>query len=138
MKYRLLDVLACPICKNFPLKLIVFKEESNKLERKVEKVECELYCGLKESYISKINLTVEDCEACLKKSIVDGLLICEKCKRWYPIVEEIPQMLPDELRNEKEDLSFLMKYESLVPKEVKEEGVPFNLSKAKRNGRIST
>jgi len=40
-------------------------------------------------------------------------------------------MLPDELRNEKEDLSFLMKYESLVPKEVKEEGVPFNLSKTK-------
>ena len=38
-------------------------------------------------------------------------------------------MLPDELRNEKEDLSFLMKYESLVPKEVKEEGVPFNLSR---------
>ncbi len=133
MKYRLLDILACPICKTFPLKLIVFKvEESNKFSRKVEKVECELYCGLKENYISKLSLTLEDCEACSRKSVVDGLLICEKCKRWYPIVEEIPQMLPDELRNEEEDLKFLLKYESLVPKEVKEEGIPFNILRARR------
>jgi predicted alternative tryptophan synthase beta-subunit len=60
-------------------------------------------------------------------------LICEKCKRWYPIVEEIPQMLPDELRNEKEDLKFLLKYENLVPKEVKEEGIPFNLLKTRHS-----
>ncbi|MFQ6076000.1 MAG: Trm112 family protein [Candidatus Bathyarchaeia archaeon] len=63
-----------------------------------------------------------------KEEIVEGLLVCPSCSRWYPIIDEIPHMLPDELRESGEDLSFLRKFKNRVPKEVLEEGKPFNLS----------
>ncbi|MEM0275213.1 MAG: Trm112 family protein, partial [Nitrososphaerota archaeon] len=37
MKYRLMDLLACPICKKFPLKLIVFTEFSIKPSEKISR-----------------------------------------------------------------------------------------------------
>ena len=42
-----------------------------------------------------------------KEEIVEGVIICPKCLRWYPIRDEIPEMLPDELREEKDELPFL-------------------------------
>ena len=33
-----------------------------------------------------------------------GILFCQKCNRWYPIYEGIPQLLPDNQRNEKEEI----------------------------------
>ncbi len=62
-----------------------------------------------------------------KEEIVEGLIICSKCNRWYPIREEIPEMLPDELRKEVEDLPFLKKYRDRVPEKIIKEGKPFNL-----------
>jgi uncharacterized protein YbaR (Trm112 family) len=88
LKRRLLDILACPICKYFPLELLVFEE---------------------------------------KEEIDEGLLICKNCNRWYPIIESIPHMLPDELRDEREDLEFLKKWEEKVPEPVLRNGKPFNL-----------
>ena len=88
MKRRLLDILACPICKNFPLELSVFEE---------------------------------------KEEIDEGILVCSNCCRWYPIIESIPHMLPDELRDEKEDLSFLKKWKERVPESVLKNGKPFTL-----------
>jgi uncharacterized protein YbaR (Trm112 family) len=90
MKRKLMEILACPIDKHYPLKLHVFEE---------------------------------------KEEIVEGLIICPKCNRWFPIIDEIPHMLPDELREAKEDLAFLEKWRSRVPKKVLEEGKPFNLGK---------
>jgi len=29
-----------------------------------------------------------------KEEIVEGVIICPKCLRWYPIRDEIPEMLP--------------------------------------------
>ncbi|MCG2867413.1 MAG: Trm112 family protein, partial [Vulcanisaeta sp.] len=46
MKYRLMDVLACPYCKTFPLTLVVLREKGYP-ERKYEwskKPFCEEYC----------------------------------------------------------------------------------------------
>jgi uncharacterized protein YbaR (Trm112 family) len=60
-----------------------------------------------------------------------GLLVCPECGRWYPIgsaVETIPEMLPDDLREEERDLEWLEKWRELVPKPVLDEGRPFNLS----------
>ncbi|MEM4000882.1 MAG: Trm112 family protein, partial [Saccharolobus sp.] len=47
MKYRLMDLLACPMCKHFPLKLFVFseKEIDRKLSQEDKKPLCELYCA---------------------------------------------------------------------------------------------
>ena len=62
-----------------------------------------------------------------RAEIEDGIMICDKCKRWYPISESIPQMLPDNLRVEKNELLFLKKWKEKIPQEVMSEGIPFNL-----------
>ncbi len=62
-----------------------------------------------------------------KEEVVEGLIVCPKCSRWYPIRDEIPEMLPDELRKEKEDLPFLKKWREKVPEKTLLEGKPFNL-----------
>lgn len=61
------------------------------------------------------------------EEIVEGLIICSQCLRWYPIREEIPEMLPDELRKEGRDLPFLKKWKEEVPEEILTEGQPFTL-----------
>ena len=62
-----------------------------------------------------------------KEEITEGLLVCPECNRWYPISDEIPQMLPDDLREAKEDLEWLRKWEARVPVEVRSKGKPFRL-----------
>ena len=61
-----------------------------------------------------------------QEEIVEGLISCKKCKRGYPIIEEIPFMLPDELRNGKDDLPFLKKWKNKFPQEFLKEGKPYN------------
>lgn len=127
MKYRLMDLLACPIDKDFPLKLIVFQEEERNVEYKPDGVLCELYCGLKDVNVKGSGISVEECSRCMREEILNGILICSKCNRWYPILDEIPQLLPDELREPEEDLSFLKKYAEKIPRSILEGGKPFNL-----------
>ena len=61
--------------------------------------------------------------------ITEGVIICPKCLRWYPIREEIPEMLTDELREENDELPFLRKWKQKFPKEILSQGKPFNLGK---------
>ncbi len=91
LKRKLLDILACPIDKYYPLVLSEFNADGDK--------------------------------------IVDGMLLCTKCDRFYPIIEEIPIMLPDELRNRDEDLAFLQKWASKLPERVVYEGKPVHLER---------
>jgi uncharacterized protein YbaR (Trm112 family) len=67
--------------------------------------------------------------------IAEGVIICPKCNRWYPIREEIPEMLPDELREEKDELPFLRKWKNKIPKKILYEGKPFNLEKGTQKKR---
>ncbi|TFF98024.1 MAG: Trm112 family protein, partial [Promethearchaeota archaeon] len=46
----------------------------------------------------------------VETEIEAGLLLCEKCNRWYPIIDTIPRMLPDEYRSKEEELEFLKAY----------------------------
>jgi uncharacterized protein len=86
---KLLDILACPIDKHYPLELLEFSVR--------------------------------------EEVIVDGVLLCSECGRYYPIVEEIPVMLPDNLRNKKDDLAFLGKWSSRLPEKVVHGGKPWSL-----------
>jgi uncharacterized protein YbaR (Trm112 family) len=88
---RLLDLLACPIDKYYPL---------------------ELY---------ELNTN--------KEVIVDGVLVCTKCGRYYPIIDEIPVMLPDDLRQKDEDIAFLSKWSHQLPEKIVFMGKPFHLEK---------
>jgi uncharacterized protein YbaR (Trm112 family) len=90
MQRRLLDILACPIDKHYPLQLIELQSR--------------------------------------QETIVEGVLLCDQCKRFYPIIDEIPVMLPDELRNKKEDLEFLGRWREKLPKQVVEGSLPYGLS----------
>ena len=89
MKRRLMEILACPIDKHYPLELHVFEE---------------------------------------KEEIIEGLLVCTQCLRWYPIIDEIPQMLPDDLREAKEDLAWMERWKQQVPKNILTQGQPFKPS----------
>ena len=89
MNKKLLDVLACPICKHHPL----------------------------EEFDIKVNV----------EEIHEGVLFCDECSRFYPIIEEIPIMLPDELRKKEEDLEFLKKNSKSLPEKIIKNGNPWHL-----------
>jgi uncharacterized protein len=89
LKRKLLDILACPMDKHYPLELFEMKSEGD--------------------------------------LIVDGALFCSECSRYYPIIEEIPVMLPDDLRNRNEDMDFLTKYKDKLPEKIVKTGKPWHL-----------
>ena len=89
MKKSMLDILACPIDKHYPLELFEINSEAD--------------------------------------NVIEGILFCTKCSRYYPIKEEIPVMLPDELRKRQEDLDFLQKWQSRIPEKVIKQGNPWHL-----------
>lgn len=91
MKKKLLDILACPIDKHYPLELIELESNGD--------------------------------------LIVEGVLLCSKCNRYYPITDEIPIMLPDDLRRREEDLGFLKRWAEKLPKKVVYNGNPNHLDK---------
>jgi len=66
---------------------------------KIETIFPELY------FLNKIKTETE---------IKTGLLFCVECKRWYPIIETIPQILPDEYRNENAEIEFLKTNKDLL------------------------
>jgi uncharacterized protein len=98
MRETMLDLLACPIDKHYPL---------------------ELY---------EINTREDDYSGQEKtKVIIDGVLFCSKCFRFYPVVEEIPVLLPDELRERQNDIGFLQKWRDKLPAKIINQGNPWHL-----------
>jgi uncharacterized protein YbaR (Trm112 family) len=62
--------------------------------------------------------------------VEEGLLHCNKCGRWYPIgsaVKTIPELLPDDLRDQERDRAWLQKSKGKIPQKILDEGKPFNL-----------
>jgi len=91
----MLDILACPIDKYYPLELIEIDTAEDKT----------------------INENV----------IIEGVLFCSQCSRFYPIIEEIPVMLPDELRDKEKDIQFLQKWHEKIPSKIIKNGHPWHL-----------
>jgi len=59
--------------------------------------------------------------------ISEGALFCPKCSRFYPIIEEIPIMLPDELRDKKQETEFLKNYKDKLPEKIITMANPWHL-----------
>ena len=91
----MLDILACPIDKYYPLELIEID-------------------------------TVED-KTINENVIKEGVLFCSQCSRFFPIIEEIPVMLPDELRDKEKDIQFLQKWHEKIPSKIIKNGHPWHL-----------
>ena len=89
MNKTMIDILACPIDKNYPLELFEISEKEN--------------------------------------IIIEGALFCSKCSRFYPIIEEIPIMLPDELRDKKQEMEFLKINKDILPEKIIAKAVPWHL-----------
>ena len=87
---------------------------------------CELYCGYRGSPIEELD-EEPPCDECWRVEIVNGILFCEGCGRWYPIIDEIPRMLPDDLRDRNEDVRFLAAWRARIPERILREGKPFSL-----------
>ena len=114
MKYRLLNFLICPRCKEFPLKLNVLEEKI--FDRKVDLPPCDLYCGYKNSMIKDISKP--PCKECMKHEIIDAYLICKKCGEWYPIVDTIVIMHLNKLKPKKVIDDFIEKHHENLPEEI--------------------
>ena len=89
MNKKMMEMLACPVDKHFPLEIF----EANSKEQ----------------------------------IILEGVIYCSKCSRFYPIIEEIPIMLPDELRNKDQDIEFLKKNQSKLPEKIIKQASPWHL-----------
>ena len=133
MKLRLLDILACPQDKNWPLKAHIFekKQIENPIIPEKDKntnVVCRFYCAKKgiklieeinqgeyeiSKKVNKINYSA-DCKECLSVEIVNGVIECRKCGNYYPIAEEIPMMLEPELRNTDVENEFINKWSGKI------------------------
>ena len=59
--------------------------------------------------------------------ISEGALFCPKCSRFYPIIEEIPIMLPDDLRDKKHEIEFLKNYKDKLPEKIITQANPWHL-----------
>jgi uncharacterized protein YbaR (Trm112 family) len=134
MKYRLLNYLACPYCKDkgFPLKLIVIemsRYEQRKLPQNLQKPLCDLYCAYRNGFVKEIQEKGAEppCDDCIKTEVKAGVLFCINCGRWYPIIDEIPRLLPDNFRQREEDIEFLQMHGDKIPDEIKMNGKPYNL-----------
>ncbi|MFX1391579.1 MAG: Trm112 family protein [Promethearchaeota archaeon] len=196
MKIWLLDILACPIDKYFPLKLYIFSFENTQeqfqslidtyMKRDIEFIESEKVIEtfskdneliVKDDIIiekTNLRLYIESIKSSLKEfenvydktnkqqspecfqiinsevklrinsfsekpdpnlfysilpelyiinkiklnfEIKSGILFCSNCKRWYPIMDTIPQMLPDKYRDKKKEIDFLQNHKNLIDAE---------------------
>ena len=59
--------------------------------------------------------------------VLEGALFCPKCSRFYPIIEEIPIMLPDELRDKKLEIDFLKNNKENLPEKIITKANPWHL-----------
>ena len=59
--------------------------------------------------------------------VSEGALFCQKCSRFYPIIEEIPIMLPDELRDKKQEIEFLKTHKEKLPEKITSAANPWHL-----------
>ena len=89
MNKTMMEILACPIDKNYPLELFEINHKED--------------------------------------VVIEGVIYCTKCSRFYPIMEEIPIMLPDDLRDKKHEIEFLNKNKDKLPEKIITNGKPWHL-----------
>ncbi len=64
----------------------------------------------------------------IETEINSGVIFCEECLRWFPIIDTIPQMLPDEYRDKKKEIQFLQANKNLLDEDFLNQDLkPFNI-----------
>jgi len=81
-----------------------------------------LVCPIDKSYPLELFENKSDDE-----KITEGSLYCQKCSRFFPIIDEIPIMLPDELRDKEQDIEFLKRNIKELPEKIVTQALPWHL-----------
>jgi len=130
----MLDILACPIDKNYPLELIELNVKELEKDHKIKEYfdsfnpnENNSFVKINNDHNGKIKEAKEIEQKAKVIIVIDGILYCKKCSRFYPIIDEIPIMLPDELREKEKDLQFLTKWKDSIPGEILTNSNPWHL-----------
>jgi uncharacterized protein YbaR (Trm112 family) len=149
---RMLDILVCPFDKESKLELFDLgsnappKDEGktkkdvgqkssdghqqNKSYQKSNVMESiSAHYEYKEEKKNKIDAYSDElfADADLDIVIEEGILFCNRCLRIFPIVEEIPIILPDEIRDKNKDLELLKKWSNSLPDKVVKKALPWHL-----------
>jgi uncharacterized protein len=127
MLKRMLDIIVCPFDKESSLEL--YELSTRNLEKTDSKIISESNpqnVKLEEGFENKKENISNDLS---NNDIIieEGILFCNSCYRFYPIVEEIPIILPDELRDKNKDLEFIKKWTDSLPEKVVKKALPWHL-----------
>ncbi len=130
MNKKLLDILVCPFDKVSSLELFQFKAKAsfasvntisnNEGQDSKNTLTSENENGIKmnDASTNPTSNSVSDMNEGTTEIVEEGLLLCRSCLRFYPITEEIPIILPDELRDKKKDLEFLKTWNESIPNDL--------------------
>ncbi len=66
------------------------------------------------------------------EEIDEALITCPNCNRWYPVIDGIACMLPDDNRlndeiQKKYETAFLERWKEKIPNAILDQGIPFGL-----------
>jgi uncharacterized protein len=139
MNKKLLDILVCPFDKVSSLELFQFKAKAsfasvntisnNEGQDSKNTLTSENENGRKmnDASTNSTSNSVSDMNEGTTEIVEEGLLLCRSCLRFYPITEEIPIILPDELRDKKKDLEFLKTWNESIPNDLLKNLRPWTL-----------
>ena len=131
MNKRLLDILVCPFDKVSSLELFQFKTKANpnnpastnsnnkdSESKNSTTIQEENDQEMRDNNIVTKSPSVSQIDTESFEIVEEGLLLCRTCLRFYPITEEIPIILPDELRDKKKDMEFLKTWNEAIPNDL--------------------
>jgi len=139
MNKKLLDILVCPYDKVSSLELFQFKAKAsfaslntisnNEGQNSKNTLTSEDKNGRKmnDANTGPTSNSSSDMSEEATEIVEEGLLLCRSCLRFYPITEEIPIILPDELRDKKKDLKFLKTWNESIPNDLLKNLKPWTL-----------
>ena len=139
MNKKLLDLLVCPFDKVSSLELFQFKAKASfasvntisnnggQDSKNTLTSENENGRKMNDASTNPTSNSFSDMNEETTEIVEEGLLLCRSCLRFYPITEEIPIILPDELRDKKKDLEFLKTWNESIPNDLLKNLRPWTL-----------
>ncbi|MBI4240099.1 MAG: methyltransferase domain-containing protein [Candidatus Rokubacteria bacterium] len=91
MKYRLMEMLACPECGN-ALELSVFHALPRECVATSRATGCRRWCAYRGTPVGQGDRP-EPCDECRGVEVEEGLLTCIACSGLFPVTEGVPRLL---------------------------------------------
>ena len=60
-------------------------------------------------------------------AVAEGALYCGRCTRFFAIIDGIPIMLPDDLRDKRQEIEFLERNSGRLPDKITRRAAPWHL-----------